>query len=115
MTLRGAPPMDFTISETIRDLVAKGYDPLAIRYALISTRYRESMNFSLTGLQEAASAVTTLRDLADKLQTTVASIDEAYLELSSASSFEEAADLASQIKQEITTREGLSCSIGVTA
>jgi len=62
---------------TIRDLVAKGYDPLAIRYALISTRYRESMNFSLTGLQEAASAVTTLRDLADKLQTTVASIDEA--------------------------------------
>jgi cysteinyl-tRNA synthetase len=62
---------------TIRDLVAKGYDPLAIRYALISTRYRESMNFSLQSLHEAASAVTTLRDLADKLQTTVASIDEA--------------------------------------
>ena len=54
---------------TIRDLVAKGYDPLAIRYALISTRYRESMNFSLQGLHEAAGAVTTLRDLADKLQS----------------------------------------------
>ncbi|HVT83445.1 MAG TPA: DALR domain-containing protein, partial [Phycisphaerae bacterium] len=62
---------------TIRDLVEMGFDPLAIRFALISTRYRESMNFSLQGLQEAASAVTTLRDLADKLQTTVASIDEA--------------------------------------
>lgn len=52
---------------TIRDLVAKGYDPLAIRYALINTRYREAMNFSLTGLQEAALAVGTLRDLAEKL------------------------------------------------
>jgi len=52
---------------TIRDLVARGYDPVAIRLALISTRYRESMNFSLAGLQEAATAATSLRDLADKL------------------------------------------------
>ena len=52
---------------TIRDLVAKGYDPLAIRYALIATRYRESMNFTIQGLKEAAGAVTTLRDLAEKL------------------------------------------------
>lgn len=52
---------------TIRDLTAKGYDPLAIRMALISTRYREQMNFTFQGLHEAASAVTTLRDLADKL------------------------------------------------
>src|SRR5207249_9038063 len=29
---------------TIRDLVQKGYDPLAIRLALINTRYRESMD-----------------------------------------------------------------------
>ncbi len=62
---------------TIRDLVAKGFDPLAIRYALIATRYRESMNFSIQSLYEAASAVTTLRDLAEKLQTAAASIDEA--------------------------------------
>ncbi len=62
---------------TIRDLEAKGFDPLAIRYALIATRYRESMNFSLQGLHEAAGAVSSLRDLAEKLQMTVASIDEA--------------------------------------
>jgi cysteinyl-tRNA synthetase len=54
---------------TIRDLVEKGFDPLAIRFALISTRYRESSNFTLQGLHDAASAVTTLRDLADKLQS----------------------------------------------
>ena len=52
---------------TIRDLVAKGFDPLVIRFALISSRYRESMNFTLQGLIEAASAVGTLRDLAEKL------------------------------------------------
>jgi cysteinyl-tRNA synthetase len=62
---------------TIRDLVAKGFDPLAIRLALINTRYRESMDFSLKGLHEAASAATTLRDLAEKLQSTVTAIDEA--------------------------------------
>lgn len=52
---------------TIRDLVAQGFDPLAIRYSLINTRYREAMNFSITGLHEAALAVGTLRDLAKKL------------------------------------------------
>jgi len=62
---------------TIRDLVAKGYDPLAIRYSLISARYRESMNFTMQGLTEAAGAVASLRDLAEKLETTVAGIDEA--------------------------------------
>ncbi|MEI8194684.1 MAG: cysteine--tRNA ligase [Phycisphaerae bacterium] len=56
---------------TIRDLVAQGFDPLAIRYSLINTRYREAMNFSLTGLHEAAVAVGTLRDLAEKLTAAV--------------------------------------------
>ena len=62
---------------TIRDLVAKGYDPLAIRFALISARYRESMNFTMQGLTEAAGAVASLRDLADTLKSAVAVIDEA--------------------------------------
>jgi cysteinyl-tRNA synthetase len=58
---------------TIRDLVETGFDPLAIRLALISTRYRESSNFTLQGLHDAAGAVTTLRDLAEKLQTSATS------------------------------------------
>ncbi len=61
---------------TVRDLLARGFDPLAIRFALINTRYRESMNFSIKGMYEAATAVTSLRDLADKLLTTVAGVDE---------------------------------------
>lgn len=62
---------------TIRDLVAKGFDPLVIRLALINSRYRESMNFTMTGLHEAAKQVGTLRDLGEKLLLTVASVDEA--------------------------------------
>ena len=54
---------------TIRDLVTKGFDPLAIRFALISARYRETLNFTLQGLHEAARGVTTLRDLAEKLSS----------------------------------------------
>src|SRR5262245_11052977 len=42
-----------------------------------------------------------------------ASIDEAYLELSSLGSFEVAADHARALKHEIGEREGLTCSIGL--
>ncbi len=62
---------------TIRDLMEKGFDPVVIRWGLISTRYREPMNFTLQSLHEAAAAITTLRDLAEKLTTTVAAVDEA--------------------------------------
>jgi cysteinyl-tRNA synthetase len=55
---------------TIRDLLAKGFQPVVIRYALITTRYREPMNFTLQGLHDAAAGVTTLRDLAARLEAT---------------------------------------------
>jgi cysteinyl-tRNA synthetase len=47
---------------TLRDLLARGYDPLAIRYLLISTHYRKQLNFTLDGLTGAAAAVTRLGD-----------------------------------------------------
>ena len=37
---------------TLRDLVEKGYDPMAIRYALLSVHYRHSLNFTFDGLKE---------------------------------------------------------------
>src|SRR4029450_10772097 len=42
-----------------------------------------------------------------------ASIDEAYLDLSSLAGFEAAAERARAVKHEIAEREGLTCSIGV--
>ncbi|MGC8540503.1 MAG: cysteine--tRNA ligase [Phycisphaerae bacterium] len=62
---------------TIRDLMAKGFDPVVIRWGLISTRYREPLNFTIQSLYEAAAAITTLRDFAEKLTSAVAAVDEA--------------------------------------
>lgn len=46
---------------TVRDLLAKGYSPMAIRYALLSGHPRKQLNFTLDSLHAAESAVATLR------------------------------------------------------
>jgi cysteinyl-tRNA synthetase len=53
---------------TLRDLLEKGYDPLAIRYLLLSTHYRQQFNFTLEGLNAAKSAIDRLKNLIRRLQ-----------------------------------------------
>jgi len=42
---------------TLRDLLERGHDPLAIRYLLISVPYRQKLNFTFDGLHAAEQAV----------------------------------------------------------
>jgi len=42
---------------TLRDLIAKGYDPKAVRYLLMSTHYRQQLNFTFEGLEAAKNAL----------------------------------------------------------
>ncbi|MFA5392985.1 MAG: cysteine--tRNA ligase [Candidatus Ratteibacteria bacterium] len=42
---------------TLRDLLDKGYDPIAVRYLLLSVHYRSPLNFTLEGLEAARNAV----------------------------------------------------------
>jgi cysteinyl-tRNA synthetase len=42
---------------TLRDLLKKGYDPVAIRYLLMSTHYRDPLNFTEKSLQQAKNTV----------------------------------------------------------
>lgn len=42
---------------TLRDLLAQGYDPMAIRYALLFVHYRHPLNFTLDGLKEAREVI----------------------------------------------------------
>jgi cysteinyl-tRNA synthetase len=42
---------------TLRDLLDKGYDPMAIRYALLSVHYRNQLNFTFEGLKEAREVI----------------------------------------------------------
>jgi cysteinyl-tRNA synthetase len=55
---------------TLRDLLAKGYDPIAIRYMLMSTHYRQQFNFTFEGLESAKGAVDRLRNFVRRLHET---------------------------------------------
>ncbi len=52
---------------TLRDIIAKGYRPEAIRYLLLSTHYRQPLNFTFGGLKAAGSAVERLTEFMDRL------------------------------------------------
>ena len=47
---------------TLRDLVLKGHKPSSIRYLLTSVPYRNQLNFTFEGLQQAAASVDRLRN-----------------------------------------------------
>ncbi len=52
---------------TLGDLVAKGYSPTAVRYALLSGHPRKQLNFTLDSLHAAESALKALRRFAQGL------------------------------------------------
>jgi cysteinyl-tRNA synthetase len=54
---------------TLRDVVAKGYQPEAIRYLLASVPYRKQLNFTFDGLKSAATAIDRLRNFKLRLET----------------------------------------------
>lgn len=43
---------------TLHDLIDKGFEPMAIKYLLLSTNYRHRLNFTLGGLEEATEKIT---------------------------------------------------------
>jgi cysteinyl-tRNA synthetase len=46
---------------TIEDIMAKGYDPLALRYLYLQTHYRQEMNFTFESLEAAQNTLNKLR------------------------------------------------------
>jgi len=53
---------------TLRDLLDQGYPAEAIRWMLITTHYRQKLNFSVGRLEESQKAVNRLREFYAKLQ-----------------------------------------------
>jgi cysteinyl-tRNA synthetase len=53
---------------TLRDLLDQGYPADAIRWMLITTHYRQKLNFSVSRLEEAQKAVNRLREFYAKLK-----------------------------------------------
>jgi len=52
---------------TLRDLVLKGHKPSTIRYLLASVPYRNQLNFTFDGLQQAAASVDRLRNFRQRI------------------------------------------------
>lgn len=52
---------------TLRDILAKGYSPKAIRYLLMSSQYRKQFNFTESGLKDAETTVSRLLEFMEKL------------------------------------------------
>src|SRR5216684_2274471 len=54
---------------TLRDLLDKGYDPLTVRYLLVSVRYRKQLNFTFEGLKEARAALDRIKEFLFRVET----------------------------------------------
>lgn len=52
---------------TLRDILDKGYHSMAIRYLLMSTHYRQQLNFTFKGLEAAKSSLQRIWDFMQKL------------------------------------------------
>lgn len=50
----------------LEDIVAKGFDPLALRYLYLTTHYRKQLNFTWESLKAAQEGLNNLRELATK-------------------------------------------------
>ncbi len=53
---------------TLRDVLAKGHSPVAVRYLLLSTHYRQQLNFTFEGIDAAKAAIERLNELIRKLK-----------------------------------------------
>jgi len=53
---------------TLRELMAKGVDPIAFRYAIQSNHYRKVLNFSFEGLRAAENALKRIRAFRTRME-----------------------------------------------
>lgn len=55
---------------TLRDLIYKGFKPMAIKYLLLTMSYRRRLNFTLSGLEEAAIKIDRICASIERIKTT---------------------------------------------
>ncbi len=99
-----------TCSYEARKFGIRSAMPISRAYKLCPTAIFLPVNFPLY-IKASSEVMKILRSFAKKFQQ--AGIDEAYLDMSGAGSFEVAKELALRIKNEIREKTKLTCSIGV--
>lgn len=53
---------------TLRDILERNYDPLALRLLLLSTHYRKMLNFTFEALEQASTSLQRIRDFLYELK-----------------------------------------------
>jgi cysteinyl-tRNA synthetase len=61
---------------TVRDLIEQGFDPLALRYALISVPYGKPLNFTMQSLRDAQGNVERFRECERRIVAALGSMPE---------------------------------------
>jgi cysteinyl-tRNA synthetase len=54
---------------TLRDLLAKGFSALAIRYLLLSVQYRKQLNFTFAGMEQAQRSLDRIKEFLFRLRS----------------------------------------------
>jgi cysteinyl-tRNA synthetase len=68
---RGGEKMSKSLGNfvTAQELVEKGYDPIAMRYLILTSHYKKGLNFSFESLDSAVNALNNLRSLVSGLKS----------------------------------------------
>ncbi|MFH1233156.1 MAG: DALR domain-containing protein [Patescibacteria group bacterium] len=56
---------------TLRDILAKNYSSMAIRYLLLATHYRQKLNFTFKGLEGAKNSLERLKEFISKIENQI--------------------------------------------
>ncbi|TRZ92577.1 MAG: cysteine--tRNA ligase [Methanosarcinales archaeon] len=77
---------------TLRDLLEKKYEPMAIKYLLLSKSHRRRLNFTLQGIKEAGEKLEKIRGVIDKLKDANGIEDAKKISLKALKKFEKVMD-----------------------
>lgn len=91
---------------TLRDLLERGHDPVAIRYLLISVPYRQKLNFTFDGLAGAEAVIRRIDNTLRRLAHTPAATGEGALPASEVDAFEN--ELLDGLADDLNTARALA-------
>jgi cysteinyl-tRNA synthetase len=96
---------------TLRDLVERGYDPIVVRYLLISVPYRQRLNFTFDGLHAARQAIDRIANTRRRLANTPPAEGNGDLDRSAVERFQ--TDLRSALGDDLNTARALAALHGL--
>ncbi len=91
---------------TLRDLVDKGFDPMVVRYLLISVPYRQRLNFTFDGLHAAEQAIDRIANTLRRLENTPAAEGDGDLRQAAVDEFH--ADFRAALGDDLNTARALA-------